>query len=101
MKKLLCILALFVFAISCRKEKSDTSCIDGYIHWGGNPAADGSGWNLRTGDESSSTYYILKNLPEEFQTEGLAVNACIQETNEVAPCFCIKNYSKIISIKRR
>lgn len=109
MRKLVFVLALFTCIVSCnKKEESDityshshTICTDGFIHWGGDPAADGSGWNLRTGDGSSATYYILKDLPDNFKTDGLSVSACVEETEERAPCFCGKFYSKIISIKKR
>jgi hypothetical protein len=36
----LSLIVLFVFA-SCQKDKL---CIDGVVHWGGEPAADGLGW---------------------------------------------------------
>jgi hypothetical protein len=108
MRRLVFVLALFISFVGCSKEAKDTACspgdtacVDGYIHWGGEPAADGSGWNLKTGSEENTTFYILKNLPDDFKTDGLAVTACIEETKEPALCFCGKYYSKIISIKRR
>lgn len=102
MKKVIGILTLLVFILSCRKEKSDaTTCIDGYIYWGGDYAVDGSGWNLKTGGGESTIFYALKDLPDEFKTDGLAVTACIEQTKEKVPCFCAAYYSKIISIKKR
>lgn len=80
---LLSLIVLFLFA-SCRKEKL---CIDGVIHWGGEPAVDGLGWyfvSASLGDKPVK----LKNLPVEYQINEQPVSVCILKTNEKYQCFC-------------
>jgi hypothetical protein len=91
MKRLIYNLVLFVSVISCSKEKQapDSICADGRIIWTGDPAADGTGWVFAIETESQpSKRYILQNLSSEFQVDGLAVNACVYETDERVTCFC-------------
>jgi hypothetical protein len=91
MKKL-----VFVFALtalfSCYKEKgSSCSCgglhtdsiltVQGKIIWSGPLETDGYGWELKVNNEAH-TFYLLKDLPADFQHDSLAVQACIYKTND-------------------
>lgn len=106
MKKLFCVLALFVLVVSCKKEKQDTICVNGHIEWTGDPAADGTGWVLVEDNESqTSKVFVLTDLPNTFQESGLPVNACVYETDERVVCFCpvdtIRYKYAITSINKR
>lgn len=106
MKKFVCILALFVLVVSCRKEKQETICVNGYIEWTGDPAADGTGWVLVEENEGqTSKVFVLKDLPGSFQESGMLVNACVYETDERVMCFCpvdtVRYKYAITSIKKR
>ena len=104
MKKVFYVFMLMVFASSCKKEKPDTSCLDGRITWTGDFSVDGTSWVLI--DESDSQNlksFILKDLSSEFMVDGLQVNACIYKTSEKVLCYCggTPYYYKIQSIKKR
>lgn len=106
MKKVICILALFVFVVSCKKEKHDITCVDGHIEWTGDPAADGTGWVLvEDNDSQTPRRFVLRDLSTEFQESGLPVNACVYETDEKVVCYCpekpVRYKYAITSIKRR
>ena len=77
----------FLFA-SCEKEINckDTTCIDGTIQWGGEPAVDGLGWYLQS-DEFTKPVK-LKNLSSIYEVDDLSVSVCLVKTNEKYQCFC-------------
>lgn len=80
---LLSLIVLFVFT-SCQKEKL---CLDGVIHWGGEPAADGLGWyflSAKFGDKPVK----LKDLPATYEVNDLPVAVCLIKTKEKYQCFC-------------
>lgn len=106
MKKLVCILALFVLIVSCKKEKQDSICVNGHIEWTGDPAADGTGWVLVEDNESQTArVFVLVDLPNSFQESGLPVNACVYKTTERVMCFCpvdvVRYKYAITSIKKK
>lgn len=79
----------FIFA-SCTKETNcndNTTCIDGTIQWGGEPAVDGLGWYFKSA-ELGERPVKLKNLPDSYLTDSLQVNACLRKTDEKYYCFC-------------
>jgi hypothetical protein len=109
MKRIFSALLLFAFAIGCKKETQETEridgaiCVDGHIKWTGDPSYDGTGWVLIVDTEGTDLQrYILKDLSKTYQVDGLAVNACVYETDEEAGCFCAvqPHYYKISSIKK-
>jgi hypothetical protein len=91
---------------SCNKDEKSV-CSNGYIYWGGSPAADGLGWYFA---ESRSGNWKAKQLKEEElpwnlqpTSDSTAVFICLQETTERAPCFCAtpSYYFKIVSVEKR
>lgn len=86
---------------SCTKER-DAECMDGVIEYMGDPAADGLGWVLRTNAESPR-YYVLGNLPGEYQQDDLEVNACLYNTGRKASCMCAAPPDKyaVTAIRKR
>src|SRR5688572_580964 len=89
MRKVICALALLVSLASCKKEKLDTTCINGHIEWTGDPADDERGWVLVEETEAiNPRQFVLKNLSGAFQVDGLAVKACVYETEERVICNC-------------
>lgn len=92
MKKLLmvaCITALAV--VSCKKDNTETMpntiCTTAKVHYGGDPAADGTGWVLVT-DTISGKFEVADNLDSSFKTEGAAVDICYMVTDVDFVCFC-------------
>lgn len=80
---LLSLIIAFIFT-ACAK---DQICTDGMIHWGGEPAVDGLGWYF-TSTELGDRPVKLKNLPGNYLTDSLRVNACLIKTKEKYQCFC-------------
>ena len=110
MKRMLLAFLILTSIISCKKEKDENSetpetiCIDGRIVWTGDRAVDGTGWVLIPESETAAPKrYILKNLPQLYEVDGLAVKACVYETDEEVGCFCgiQPHYYKLISINRK
>jgi len=94
----LSLIVLFVFA-SCQKDKL---CIDGVVHWGGEPAADGLGWYFLS-SELGDKPVKLKNLSTEYEINDLPVSVCLIKTKEKYQCFCatpLEVYS-IAQIRKR
>ncbi len=107
MKYFLYLFATVIGISSCKKNCDNSNCADGYIYWGGSPAADGLGWYFAEGRTGNWKAKQLKDneLPDEYKNlnDSTAVRACLQETTERAPCFCLQPsyYYKIKSIKKR
>lgn len=107
MKNSIIILSLLALAAaSCKKQdKTDHSiCTDAVVRWGGDPAADGTGWYLYVSGDSSDAFRYPDNLAPAFRVNELPVSVCYEKTNVDFVCFCAPPYSKmvhIISIKRR
>lgn len=93
------IVFLLLLVTSCTKENF---CAEGYIRWGGDPAADGLGWHY-VNDLTDSRVYILENLPDDFKRDSLPVRICLKETNRKFYCECSRpfNYYHINSVTRR
>jgi hypothetical protein len=107
MKYFIYLFATIIIVSSCKKNCDRSNCTDGFIYWGGTPAADGLGWYFAESRTDSWKPKQLKEseLPVEFQNlnDSTAVRACLQETTERAPCFCPQPsyYYKIKSITKR
>jgi hypothetical protein len=97
---LILLLTILTFS-ACTKER-DAECLDGVIEYMGDPAADGLGWVLRTNTESTR-YYVLGNLPADYQVDDLEVNACIYNTGSKLTCMCAEAPDKyaVSSIRKR
>lgn len=91
---------------SCNKDEK-AECSNGYIYWGGSPAADGLGWYFAENRSGNWKAKQLKEeeLPRDLQptTDSTAVFICLKETTERAPCFCAtpSYYYKIVSVEKR
>jgi hypothetical protein len=103
---IICFLSTVITAGSCNKQEN-VQCSNGYIYWGGSPAADGLGWYFA---ESRSGNWKAKQLKEEelpahlrSTTDSTAVFICLEETTERAPCFCAtpSYYYKVVSAQKR
>ena len=106
MYRLLILTFLCCGLFACTKEKEkNTFCINGTVEWMGSPAADGLGWVLKKDTDSTQLFqvYIPSNLSEGFQKHGLAIQACLYQTDEKAGCFCANQPYKyfITSIQKR
>ena len=89
MKKLALYLLVATLVTACTKSLTQTeSCKEGFIIWGGTPAADGLGWYFSENKNSSGKAYKFDNLPEAYQKDKLAVRLCFYETAETYACFC-------------
>lgn len=101
MKYCLLLLLTALTLTSCTKEH-DSECYDGVIEYMGDPRADGLGWVLRT-DAETARYYVLGNLPQDYQVNALEVNACIYNTGQKMTCMCAAPPDKyaVESIRRR
>src|SRR6058998_2722450 len=101
-------ISVFAFVLimmtSCKKNQvatdcsSATRCFDGYIFWGGEPAADGSGWYASTSRAQDPAFY-LETVPAPFNADSTAVHICLSETSKKRVCFCtgpVSNYYKIV-----
>jgi len=92
MKKLLLVAVIAVFAlVSCKKDDTttpaNTTCTTATVHYGGDPAADGTGWVLVT-DTTNGKFEVADNLDTSFKTEGLVVDICYVVTDVDFVCFC-------------
>ncbi|MBD0364750.1 MAG: hypothetical protein M3342_06215 [Bacteroidota bacterium] len=101
MNKILLLLLITLATVSCAKE--EVTCKNGFIHWEGDPAADGLGWVFREDNTGWPVPYKLKNLPADFQTDNLPVNVCLYKTDETFHCLCAAplNVYKVTRIRRR
>ncbi len=101
MKRWLLILFVSLAGLSCKKENTEF-CKDGFIFWGGDPAADGSGWNF-SAHANRSDFFALDNLDNAYKTDSLAVNICLTKTGNIFYCFCAGThyYYHINSIRLR
>jgi hypothetical protein len=106
MKKTVLLVSLFCLFFACRKKQDafvpDSFCQDGYIRWGGSPAADGLGWYYAA-NLDRTWVYVLKDLPDNFKTDSLAVSVCLEKTRELMACNCSEPfpYYKVNSIRLR
>jgi hypothetical protein len=102
MKHLIILLLVALSFASCSKD-ADAECMDGTIHYTGDPAADGLGWVLVTTGTESPRYLILNILPAVYQQEQLSVKACLVNTGQKATCFCAAppDTYRVVSIERR
>lgn len=101
MKTVIFTFATILLLSACKKEKEEALCLEGSIQWGGEPAADGTGWTFVTTE--TNQLYILQNLPAEYKQDDLPVAVCLQQTDEKASCYCPQPpyLFAITSIKRR
>jgi len=90
MKPWFLMLAAGLLFTACVKDNeqqaANTVCLDGTIQWGGDPAADGSGWTFVPSE--TAKHYFLKDLPEQYKQDDLQVAVCLQQTSYKATCFC-------------
>ena len=106
--KILLFFFVIAVALSCNKNKqfcgfATLECTDGFIFWGGDPAADGLGWYLSATRSAEKRFYI-ENPPAAFKIDSIAVNACLEETNKPIVCNCVgtkPNYYNITEIRKR
>ena len=107
--KLFLLLFVFIAFSSCTKNNHggcwniQPVCTDGFIFWGGDPAADGLGWYLSATRTDEKRFYI-ENPPIAFKIDSLAVNACLEETNKPLVCYCVgakPNYYVVKEIRKR
>ena len=109
MKAILAIVtAVFVFS-ACKKNSGGpevigpTNCFDGYIFWGGDPAADGTGWYASTTRDPRNAFY-LQTVQAPFNADSTPVHICVAETNKRMLCECAgtpPHYYKIMEIRGR
>lgn len=98
------LLALALLA-GCCKEKAEKNpqCLDTFVFWGGDPAVDGTGWYLAD-TRSGPKFYRVENLPDAYQSDSLAVHACVIALDKKAACECTgvdMRYYKITAISKR
>ena len=76
---------IFVFFISCKKEKSCESCdpVQATIIDAGVVAADGCDWVVKTAD---NVYYHPDALPDSFKINNLAITISYQLTGDTFHC---------------
>jgi len=107
MKSITIILSLLAFAAaSCKKQNKtcQSTCTDALVRWGGDPAADGTGWYLYVPGDSGRAFQYPDNLAQSFKVNDLAVSVCYEKTNVDFVCFCAAPYPKMVhitSISRR
>lgn len=100
------IAAIFaVVAVSCKKEKADSSviCTTGMVYYGGDPNVDGLGWVIVT-DSVAFKYVAPENLDIAFQVHGLLVDFCYYKTDRDFACLCplpLEKWVHLTSIKLR
>ena len=102
MKKLLLIACMAAFTVvSCRKDNTGTTpntiCTTAKVHYGGDPAADGTGWVLVT-DTVTDKFEVPDNLDASFKIEGLLVDICYVRTDKDFICFCMPSSRKQIHL---
>jgi hypothetical protein len=111
MKKLIAFLFISSIVVSCVKPVTPNQnfCAEGHIFWGGNPATDpnGIGYYFAVKRTGNWKFYQVKDAELEAQykstTDSIAVNICLESTNDKAPCPCAEPsfYYKVKSISRR
>lgn len=78
-------------------------CGKGYIYWGGDPAANGTGWFFALTRSANYTFYQLKEneLGPEYKslTDSVAVDICLLSTKDKAPCRPCNGDSYFFKIK--
>jgi hypothetical protein len=87
---------------NCAPEKN-SACMDTFVFWGGDPAADGAGWYLAD-TRSGPKYYHILEMPDAFKSDSLPVHTCVTETDKNVICFCGGgnfHYYQINEIRRR
>jgi hypothetical protein len=101
MKKIFFCLCLSLAFYACKKEQQ-SFCVDAIVKWGGAPELDGLGWYLILNNDSTIAY-TPANLPDNFKVNGLAVNACMFETDKKFYCMCAQPMAvyQITSIQKR
>jgi hypothetical protein len=105
MKYLVLFLILSSLSFSCKKseESKPVTCSDGFIFWGGDPAADGAGWYFS--EDRQSPKKQLDRLPASYQMDSTAVHICLYESDRLVSCFCNPNnrphYFEITEIHKR
>jgi hypothetical protein len=92
MKKIILFACIAAFiGVSCKKDSTETTpntiCTTAMVHYGGDPAADGSGWVLVT-DTTTGKFEKPDNLDAIFKTEGILVDICYVVTDVDFVCFC-------------
>ena len=102
MKKLLLVACIAAFAVvSCKKDSTGTTaqtiCTTAKVHYGGDPAADGTGWVLVT-DTTTGKFEKPDNLDASFKTDGLIVDVCYVVTEVDFVCFCTPSTRKQIHL---
>jgi hypothetical protein len=100
MKKFLLLAGTALCILSCKKEQ-DVFCTDAVVMWGGDPAADGTGWFLLA-DSVNHVSYQPQNLPDNLKIDGQPVHVCLYKTGENFYCQCavpLKKYH-ITSIRK-
>jgi hypothetical protein len=100
MKKLLLVACIAAFAVvSCKKDDttSNTICKTVMVHYGGDPAADGTGWVLVT-DTVAYKFEVPDNLDVSYKTEGLLLDICYTVTEVDFVCFCVPASRKMIHL---
>ncbi|MDB5131573.1 MAG: hypothetical protein JWR02_1322 [Mucilaginibacter sp.] len=77
--------------ISCKKQPVNLSGItaDATVIDGGNPAADGCGWEMKI--NSTDSLYSVPNLPIAFQTANLQVHITYHKLSTRYYCGMIAN----------
>ncbi|MFN8253439.1 MAG: hypothetical protein U0V75_16335 [Ferruginibacter sp.] len=101
MKKTLFIIALAaITAASCKKVNTSKKeiCTDAVVRWGGDPAADGTGWHLYVASDNITAFKYPDNLPDDFKVAGLQVAVCYEPTDRDFICFCMQPLPKMVHI---
>jgi hypothetical protein len=98
MKQLLISFFAFVLFSACQK---DQTCTDGLIRWGGEPAADGLGWYFESTELPRAVK--LKDIPQKYLSDSLAVSVCLIKLKETYQCFCAESMDvyEIRNIRKR
>jgi hypothetical protein len=73
------------------------------VSWQGDPAADGLGWTLVKDSVGGLSFYIPKNLADNFKIDGQPVHVCLYKTSEKFYCECMLplNTYHITTIRKR
>lgn len=80
---------LFIFLLSCKKDRSCGSCdteagfVNATIFNGGPIEADGCGWLIKIGEDK---YYHPDQLADEFKQDNLSVKICYEASTEKFIC---------------
>jgi hypothetical protein len=103
MKKIFVVVAGLFLMFSCTKDKAETTCLDGFIFWGGDPAADGTGWYFSQ-NRFSQHVYFLQSLAADYKKDSLPVSACVVKTTNKFYCQCAGDppyFYRITKINKR